>query len=100
MYNIYNAAWSSWLDGLTQSPSEAVPFNLWEGPGVRYSLDGQSVGILGGCFPEKPLPFECSMRLAFLLGTLLEFQTASLRLEIKPFWMFVAHCLIPLNCRW
>ena len=29
--------------------------------------------------------------------TLLEFQTASLRLEIEPFWMFVAHCLIPLN---
>ena len=22
------------LDGLIQSPSEAVPFNLWEGPGV------------------------------------------------------------------
>ena len=33
------------LDGLTQSPSEAVPFNLWEGPGVRYSLDGQSVAL-------------------------------------------------------
>ena len=23
--------WSSWLDGLAQSPSEAVPFNLREG---------------------------------------------------------------------
>ena len=32
-------------DGLTQSPSEAVPFNLREGPGVRYSLDGQSVAL-------------------------------------------------------
>ena len=31
-------------DGLAQSPSEAVLFGLlWEGPGVRYSLDGQSV---------------------------------------------------------
>ena len=29
-----------------QSPSEAVPFGLlWEGPGVRYSLDGQSVAL-------------------------------------------------------
>ena len=37
--------WSSWLDGLAQSPSEAVPFSLWEGPGVRYSLDGQSVAL-------------------------------------------------------
>ena len=33
------------LDGLAQSPSEAVPFNLREGPGVRYSLDGQSVAL-------------------------------------------------------
>ena len=33
------------LDGLAQSPSEAVPFNLREGPGVRYSLDGQSVPL-------------------------------------------------------
>ena len=32
-------------DGLTQSPLEAVPFNLREGPGVRYSLDGQSVAL-------------------------------------------------------
>ena len=29
----------------TQSPSEAVPGLLWEGPGVRYSLDGQSVAL-------------------------------------------------------
>ena len=43
MYNIYTAAGLLWHDGLTQSPSEAVPFNLWEGPGVQYSLDGQSV---------------------------------------------------------
>ena len=33
------------LDGLTQSPSEAVPLDLWEGPGVQYSLDGQSVAL-------------------------------------------------------
>ena len=32
-------------DGLTQSPSEAVPLDLREGPGVRYSLDGQSVAL-------------------------------------------------------
>ena len=32
-------------DGLAQSPSGAVPFNLQEGPGVRYSLDGQSVAL-------------------------------------------------------
>ena len=40
-----HCSWSSWLDGLAQSPSEAVPFNLQEGPGVRYSLDGQSVAL-------------------------------------------------------
>ena len=45
MYNIYTAAGLLWRDGLAQSPSEAVPFNLWEGPGVRYSLDGQSVAF-------------------------------------------------------
>ena len=45
MYNIYTAAGLLWLDGLVQSPSEAVPFNLREGPGVRYSLDGQSVAL-------------------------------------------------------
>ena len=45
MYNIYTAAGLLWLDGLAQSPSEAVPFNLREGPGVRYSLDGQSVAL-------------------------------------------------------
>ena len=33
------------LDGLAQSPSEAVPFNLQEGPGVQYSLDRQSVAL-------------------------------------------------------
>ena len=32
-------------DSLAQSPSEAVPFNLQEGPGVQYSLDGQSVAL-------------------------------------------------------
>ena len=26
-------------------PSEAVPFNLREGPGVQYSLDRQSVAL-------------------------------------------------------
>ena len=45
MYNIYTAVGLLWLGGLTQSPSEAVPFNLREGPGVRYSLDGQSVAL-------------------------------------------------------
>ena len=45
MYNIYTLAGLLWLDGLAQSPSEAVPFNLWEGLGVRYSLDGQSVAL-------------------------------------------------------
>ena len=32
-------------DSLAQSPSEAVPLDLWEGPGVRYSLDVQSVAL-------------------------------------------------------
>ena len=32
-------------DGLAQSPSEAVPLDLREGPGVQYSLDGQSVTL-------------------------------------------------------
>ena len=46
MYHIYTAAGLLWRDGLTQSPSEAVPFGLLcEGPGVRYSLDGQSVAL-------------------------------------------------------
>ena len=45
MYNIYTVAGLLWLDGLAQSPSEAMPFNLWEGPGVQYSLDGQSVAL-------------------------------------------------------
>ena len=45
MYNIYTVAGLLLLDGLTQSPSEAVPFNLQEGPGVWYSLDGQSVAL-------------------------------------------------------
>ena len=50
MYNIYTAAGLLWVDGLAQSPSEAVPFNLREGPGVRYSLDGQSVALLEEVF--------------------------------------------------
>ena len=37
--------WLVLRDGLTQSPSEAVPLDLQEGPGVRYSLDGQSVAL-------------------------------------------------------
>ena len=45
MYTIYTVAGLLWCDGLAQSPSEVVPFNLWEGPGVRYSLDGQSVAL-------------------------------------------------------
>ena len=32
-------------DGVTQSPSEAVPLDLREGPGVQYSLDWQSVAL-------------------------------------------------------
>ena len=32
-------------DGLTQSHSEAVPLDIQEGPGVRYSLDRQSVAL-------------------------------------------------------
>ena len=31
-------------------------------------------GTLGGGFPEKPLPFECSVRLAFLLGLCWSFK--------------------------
>ena len=44
MYNIYNV--TGLLDGLTQSPSEAVPLDLdlWEGPGALL-LDGQSVAL-------------------------------------------------------
>ena len=57
-------------------------------------------GTLGGGFPEEPVPFKCSVRWGFPPQTLLEFQTVSLRLEIEPFWMFVAHSLTPLNCRW
>ena len=53
MYNIYTVAGLLWLDGLTQSPSEAVPFNLWEGPGVRYSLDGQSVALWEEVFRKR-----------------------------------------------
>ena len=45
MYNIYTVAGLLWRDDLAQSPSEAVPFNLQEGPVVRYSLDGQSVAL-------------------------------------------------------
>ena len=30
-------------DGLAQSPSEAVPLDLQEGPGVQFLMDGQSV---------------------------------------------------------
>ena len=87
------------LDGLAQSPSEAVPFNLWEGPGVRYSLDRQSVALWEDVF-LKNLCLLNVREIGFPPRTLLEFQTASLRLEIEPFWMFVAHCLIPMNCRW
>ena len=45
MYNIYTAAGLLGLMVLAQSPSEAVPFNLREGPGVRYSLDRRSVAL-------------------------------------------------------
>ena len=53
MYNIYTVASLLWLDGLAQSPSEAVPFNLQEGPGVRYSLDGQSVALWEEVFQKS-----------------------------------------------
>ena len=33
------------LDGVAQSPSEAVPLDLQEGPGVRFSMDRQSVAL-------------------------------------------------------
>ena len=58
MYNIYTAAGLLWLDGLTQSPSEAVPFNLREGPGVRYSLDGQSVALWEEDFQNSLSPLS------------------------------------------
>ena len=53
MYNIYTAAALLQLDGLAQSPSEAVPFNLREGPGVRYSLDGQSAALWEEVFQKS-----------------------------------------------
>ena len=53
MYNIYTEAGLLWLDGLTQSPSEAVPFNLQEGSGVQYSLDGQSVALWEEVFQKS-----------------------------------------------
>ena len=53
MYNIYTAAGLLWPDGLAQSPSEAVPFNLWEGSGVWYSLDGQSVALWEEVFQKS-----------------------------------------------
>ena len=53
MYNIYTAAGLLWLDGLTQSPSEAVPFNLQEGPGVQYLLNGQSVALWEEVFQKS-----------------------------------------------
>ena len=53
MYNMYTAAGLLWLDGLVQSPSEAVPFNLREGPGVRYSVDGQPVALWEEVFPKS-----------------------------------------------
>ena len=38
-------------------------------------LFGRAIcGTLGGCFPEKPLPFKCSVRLAFLLGLCWSFK--------------------------
>ena len=32
-------------DGLTHSPSEAVPLDLRKGPGVQFPVDGQSVAL-------------------------------------------------------
>ena len=53
MYNIYTVAGLLWHDGLAQSPSEAAPFNLWQGPGVQYSLDGQSVALWEEVFQKS-----------------------------------------------
>ena len=94
MYNIYTAAGLLWLDGVAQSPSEAVPFNLREGPGVG------SLWHFGRRFSGKAFAFWMYRGMGVPPWTLLEFQTVSLRLEIKPFWMFVAHSLTPLNCCW
>ena len=44
--------------------------------------------------------FALFREMGFPPWTLLVFQTVSLRLEIEPFWMFVAHSLTPLNCCW
>ena len=41
------------LDGLAQSLSEVVPFNLREGPGVWYSLDGQSMALWEEVFQKS-----------------------------------------------
>ena len=55
MYNIYTAAGLLWFDGLAQSPSEAVPYNLQEGPGVQNSLDGQFVALWEEVFQKSLL---------------------------------------------
>ena len=67
MYNIYNAA------GLLAWWSRSVTFRgcAIQSMGGFWSmiLFGWAVcGTLGGGFPEKPLPFNCSVRLAFLFG--------------------------------
>ena len=74
MYNIYTAAGLLWLDGLAQSPSEAVPFNLQEGPGVRYALDGHSVALWEEVFWKSLCLIECSVRWAFLFGLCWSFK--------------------------
>ena len=59
MSNIYNVA--GLLDGLTQSPSEAVPLNLdllWESPGASL-MDGQST-----CHSHRSSPSLCIPRAA------------------------------------
>ena len=75
MYNIYTVA------GLLAWWSRSVTFRrlchsiYGRVPGVRYSLGGQSVALWEDVFQKKLLPFDCSMRWAFLLGLSWSFQT-------------------------
>ena len=63
-------------DGLAQSPSEAVPLDLPEGPGVQFLMDGQSVALL-----EEDVQKKSAFSLVHVMGfpprTLLVFRTVS-----------------------
>ena len=86
-------------DGLGQSPSEAVPLDLWEGPGVQYSLDRQFVAL-----------WEEVVRKSLCLFTVLCNGPSSLdfvgvlnclfRASNHAFLDVCGHSLIPLNCCW